>query len=112
MTGPLGYSQPRSSVASFHVMETMSPAEELPAMYRAILDRVAQLEAAGERSEAGRIRTEATRAYSRAWDRQAFRELDGLLRRADRPTAAERLLGRVAARSPVPRPQVATAQER
>ena len=92
-------------------MEQHSPAEELPALYRAILDRIAQLENAGERSEAGRIRFEATRAYSRAWDRRAYRQLDALLRRAGRPTATERILGRGAGRS-IRRHQVATAPER
>jgi hypothetical protein len=75
-------------------METNSPAEELPGLYRAILDRVAELETAGERAEAARVRTAATHAYSRAWDAKARRELETLLRRAARPTAAERLLGR------------------
>ena len=83
-------------------MEPNSPAEELPALYRAILDRVAQLEIEGERAEAGRVRASATRSYSRAWDDRARRELESLLRRAERPTAAERLLGRgLARRRPV-----------
>ncbi len=81
-------------------METNSPAEELPGLYRAILDRVAELEAAGDRAEAARIRTAATRSYSRAWDARARRELETLLRNAARPTAAERLLGRGMRRSP------------
>ncbi|MEJ7749159.1 MAG: hypothetical protein WKF56_07635 [Candidatus Limnocylindrales bacterium] len=63
-------------------------------MYRAILDRVAELEASGERASATRVRAEATRAYSRAWDDRARRALERLLRRAARPTPAERLLGR------------------
>ena len=75
-------------------MEPNSRAEELPSLYRAILERVAQLEAAGDRREAARVRSAATAAYSRAWDDRAGRELESLLRRADRPTAAERLLGR------------------
>jgi hypothetical protein len=75
-------------------METNPPAEELPALYRAILDRVAELEVAGDRIGAGRVRRQATRAYSRAWDERARRELLALLERATRPTATERLLGR------------------
>ncbi|HUP55360.1 MAG TPA: hypothetical protein VM408_07625 [Methylomirabilota bacterium] len=75
-------------------MEPNSPAEELPNLYRAILDRVALLEAAGERGEAGRVRLQAATAYSRAWDDRARRELESLLRRAERPTAAEAALGR------------------
>ena len=75
-------------------MDPISRAEDLPSLYRAILDRVAELEAAGNRREAARVRSEATAAYSRAWDDRARRELESLLRRADKPTAAERLLGR------------------
>jgi len=75
-------------------MDPHTPAEELPSLYRAILDRVAALEAIGQRSDAVQIRRDATRAYSRAWDERARRELEALLRRASAPTAAERLLGR------------------
>lgn len=59
-------------------------AEDLPDLYRAILDRVADLERVGARRDAGRIRAEATRAYSEAWDQAAHRQLLGLLARADR----------------------------
>lgn len=75
-------------------MDPNSVAEELPGLYRTILDRIAELEGVGDRVEASRIRTAATRSYSRAWDDRTRRELDDLLRRARRPTAAERLLGR------------------
>jgi hypothetical protein len=76
------------------VMEPNSPAEELPALYRAILDRVGELEAAGERAEAARLRTDATEAYSRAWDERARRRLDFLLRRATRDVTGEAHHGR------------------
>ena len=66
-------------------MEQNSPAEELPALYRAILDRVAELEAGGDRSEAARVRATATRIYSRAWDERARRGLTALLRDAAAP---------------------------
>lgn len=69
-------------------------AEELPMLYRAILDRVADLEAAGDRTEALRVRRDATKAYSRAWDDKARRQLEQLLRRAERPTTRERILAR------------------
>jgi len=65
-------------------------AEELPALYRAILDSVARLETAGERRSAVRIRRDATAAYSRAWDARAQRRLLALLREADRPDRTER----------------------
>jgi hypothetical protein len=76
-------------------MEQNSPAEELPALYRAILDRVAQLEADGERREAARVRATATRIYSRAWDERARRGLEDLLRRSSpRPGADAPVPGR------------------
>ena len=65
-------------------MGTPAPAEELPGLYRAILDRVAELEASGRRREAGRIRREAAKSYSRAWDDRARRQLTDLLRSATR----------------------------
>ncbi|MBA2720653.1 MAG: hypothetical protein H0U52_15640 [Chloroflexi bacterium] len=72
---------PDPSPASEHATTV---AEDLPELYRTILDRVADLERLGSRVEAGRIRTSATRAYSRAWDASARRELLSLLHRADR----------------------------
>jgi hypothetical protein len=60
-------------------MDPKSAAEELPALYRALLDRVAQLEAAGQRDVGFRIRSKATRIYSRAWDDRARRMLQALL---------------------------------
>ena len=74
-------------------MEPTSAAEELPGLYRAVLDRVGQLEAAGHRQVANGVRSEAIRIYSRAWDDRARRELTALLRRnaggpVDAPGAA------------------------
>jgi hypothetical protein len=68
-----------------------TPAEELPSLYRAVLDRVADLERIGQRAEAQEVRAEATRVYSRAWDDPARRKLLALCRRVDRVMAgAER----------------------
>jgi hypothetical protein len=61
-----------------------SLAEELPGLYRAILDRVAELEAIGARGEAARIRMSATEVYSDAWDAAGRKRLQVLLARADR----------------------------
>ena len=69
-------------------MGSMSPAEELPGLYLAILQRVAELEAAGRRREAGRVRRAAAKAYSRAWDERARRSLLDLLRDADHRTTS------------------------
>jgi hypothetical protein len=90
----VGYSTRDHRRPSFGKMEPNSRAEDLPTLYRAILERVAALEGEGDRTEARGIRQQATAAYSRAWDDRARRELESLLRRADRPTAAERVLGR------------------
>jgi hypothetical protein len=67
-----------------------SVAEDLPELYREILDRVADLERMGARAEAARIRASATRAYSNAWDESARRVLTGLIARAGRAAAAPR----------------------
>ena len=62
-------------------MEPKSAAEELPGLYRAVLDRVAEIELSGRRALANAVRTEATRIYSRAWDDHARRGLIALLHR-------------------------------
>jgi hypothetical protein len=62
-------------------MDPISPAEELPALYRALLDRIAQIETEGRRAAAYRLRTEATRIYSKRWDDRARRALQDLLHR-------------------------------
>lgn len=67
-------------------MDPHAPAEELPALYRAILDLVATLEAAGDREEGLRVRRAAVKAYSRAWDARAGRQLTALLQSAQRRT--------------------------
>jgi hypothetical protein len=67
-----------------------TPAEVLPDLYRAILDAVARLEAAGERPRASRVRRNATSAYSRAWDERARRRLMALLREAGQPEVQAR----------------------
>jgi hypothetical protein len=75
-------------------MEPNSAAEELPALYRAVLDRVAELEAGGRRDVANRVRADATRIYSRSWDDRARRELEALLRHNAAGAAGRRRTGR------------------
>ena len=58
------------------------PAESLPALYRAILDMVAELERRGRRADAVRIRSQAAAAYSTAWDEAGRRRLTQLHVRA------------------------------
>ena len=93
-------------------MEINSPSEELPALYRAILDRVAVMETEGDRAGAARLRSHATDAYSRAWDERARRRLETLLRQATHHVADERrharpvrTVGRRAPHRPVAAPE-------
>ncbi len=81
-------------------MDQKSAAEELPALYRALLDRIAQIDAAGHRADGYRIRVEATRIYSRAWDDRARRALEDLLRQtADQGPVQRRAVASPARRS-------------
>jgi hypothetical protein len=64
-----------------------SLAEDLPALYRAILDGVAQLECIGQRREAGLVRSEATQVYSTSWDEAGLRRLEQIRRRIERIVA-------------------------
>jgi hypothetical protein len=61
---------------------TIPSAESLPALYRAILDVVAELERRGRRVDAVRIRADAAAAYSNAWDEPGRRRLSQLHMRA------------------------------
>jgi hypothetical protein len=70
-------------------MEPKTAAEELPALYRAVLDRVAEFAAAGHRDLANHVRAEATRIYSRSWDDRARRNLEALLRRHAGPPVGQ-----------------------
>lgn len=75
-------------------MEPNLAAEQLPALYRAVLDRVAQLEASGARDLAGQIRTHAIRIYSKSWDARAKRDLEALLKRHALVVPVARVAGR------------------
>jgi len=60
-------------------MDDHTPAEELPTLYRAVLETVARLERAGERDFAWNIRQKAVRTYATHWDeggRRALLRLD------------------------------------
>lgn len=76
-------------------MEPNAVAEELPALYRAVLDRVAELEAGGRRDLANHVRANAIRIYSRSWDDRARRELETLLRHNAVGASGQRRTGRV-----------------
>ena len=82
-------------------MDPNPASEDLPALYRAVLDRVAEIAASGRRTLANEVRAEAIRIYSRAWDDRARRELVTLLRRHPGDDAAEQPARREARRGPV-----------
>jgi hypothetical protein len=71
-------------------MEQLPVSERLPRLYRAVLDAVGDLEAHGRRRDAAAIRSEATAAYSKAWNAAAERRLSTLKARAVRIVAAQR----------------------
>ena len=75
-------------------MEPNAAAQELPALYRAVLDRVAELEAGGQRGLATRVRARAIRIYSRSWDDRARRDLLALLRQNANEGVGRRTSGR------------------
>jgi hypothetical protein len=75
-------------------MEPNSAAEDLPALYRAVLDHVGRLEANGQRALAGQIRSQAIHIYSRAWDARAKRDLEAILRRHAGPLLTQPVPGR------------------
>ena len=79
-------------------MDEHIPAEELPTLYRAVLETVARLERFGERDYAWQIRQKAVRAYSTRWDEGGRRALLRLDRDAQaRLEATRRAVGRTAA---------------
>jgi hypothetical protein len=57
-------------------------AEYLPVLYRVALDSIDELARAGGRREAARLRAQAGRAYSRAWDESCHRALDDIILKA------------------------------
>jgi hypothetical protein len=66
------------------VVPPTSPSQDLPALYRAVLDGVATLELRGERVTAAAIRREAIAAYSAAWDDRHRAVLSSLVGRVRR----------------------------
>ncbi len=66
------------------VVPATSPSQDLPALYRLVLDGVAALEGRGERATAAAIRREAIAAYSAAWDDRHRAVLSSLVARVRR----------------------------
>jgi hypothetical protein len=78
-------------------MDEHIPAEELPTLYRAVLEPVARLERAGERSFAFDVRQKALHTYSTRWDEGGRRSLIRLDRDAQaRLQASNRAVARTA----------------
>ncbi|HEY7936260.1 MAG TPA: hypothetical protein VID26_03935 [Candidatus Limnocylindrales bacterium] len=76
--------------ASLTVMESGSNlAADLPIVYRAALDAVDGLSQIGLRREATKLRDEAIRAYSRAWDEKCRRKLEEIQGKAVAASAVE-----------------------
>ena len=78
------------SAADAFVVEQQPVAEVLPGLYRAVLDAVADLELRGLRLDAAKLRLEATRAYSGAWNPAAAHRMRVLTARAARIVASRR----------------------
>lgn len=71
-------------------MDDRNPAEELPIVYREVLDALARLEAGGDRAVAYELRQRAQRTYASRWDDGGRRVLQRILRDADARHAAGR----------------------
>ncbi len=69
-------------------MDDRPAAEELPGLYRAVLDTVGRLEHIGEREFAWKIRRDALHTYSTRWDDRGRRSLERLNVDAQRRLAA------------------------
>jgi hypothetical protein len=78
------------TTGTLRVMDDRNPAEELPVVYREVLDALARLEAAGDRAAAYDLRTRAQRTYATRWDEGGLRTLHKLVREADGRLGARR----------------------
>jgi hypothetical protein len=71
-------------------MDDRNPAEELPVVYREVLDALAQLEAAGDRTGAYELRIRAQRTYATRWDEGGLRALQKIVHEAQARLAPTR----------------------
>ena len=68
--------------------------EQVPQLFRAILDLVAELEHQGGRREAERLRRDAIAAYSAGWDEGSRRRLEGIVETLERRLSHPGIRGR------------------
>ena len=71
-------------------MDPHTPADEMPALYRAVLDTVWRLERVGERDYALDVRRRAVNTYATRWDEGGRKELVRINRDALRRLAESR----------------------
>jgi hypothetical protein len=69
-------------------MEHQTPSEEMPTLYRAVLDTVWRLERLGEREYALELRRRAVKTYATRWDEGGQRDLVKINRDALRRLAS------------------------
>jgi len=67
-----------------------NPADDLPDLYRKVLDALARLEAAGDRTAAYDLRLRAHRTYATRWDEGGRRALHRIARDAEARLASGR----------------------
>ena len=71
-------------------MDHQTPSEEMPSLYRAVLDTVWRLERIGERDFALTIRRRAVDTYATHWDERGRRDLVKINREALKRLAISR----------------------
>ena len=78
---------PVATGSTLRFVDEHTPAEDLPHLYRAVLDTVARLEHVGEREIAWKVRRDALHTYSTRWDEKGRRTLERLNREAQQRLA-------------------------
>jgi len=69
-------------------VDERNPADELPELYRKVLDAVARLDAVGDHRSSYELRQRAYRTYAMHWNEKGRKGLQKILREADRQLSA------------------------